>query len=346
MLGPSGFFLPDTSGDTKRDSYDLELIHTSENGFNELYRGCKNGRFFVYKALKKEYRGNNFYEELLKKDFNIGFSLSHIGICQYFGMIDFPTIGNCIIMEWIDGCTLESLIRSGQIDKPLAKKIICDLCDALEYIHRKQIIHRDLKPENIMVTNNGRNVKIIDFGLSDADSYNILKAPAGTKFYASPELIAGEQIDSRSDLWSLGLIIKELSRSYGHIVSRCLQRDKAKRFASADEIRKAVEKASARRIRNLVLTFSLIIAAAWAAWAVMTGRDTDQEIPAPVIAVPEDSTTAAKRAEPEKDTVTMVNVPETEVKEKTPKAPPQDSGENLDAADLDALFNDAAGLIL
>lgn len=346
MLGPSGFFLPDTSGDTKRDSYDLELIHTSENGFNELYRGCKNGRFFVYKALKKEYRGNNFYEELLKKDFNIGFSLSHIGICQYFGMIDFPTIGNCIIMEWIDGCTLESLIRSGQIDKPLAKKIICDLCDALEYIHRKQIIHRDLKPENIMVTNNGRNVKIIDFGLSDADSYNILKAPAGTKFYASPELIAGEQIDSRSDLWSLGLIIKELSRSYGHIVSRCLQRDKAKRFASADEIRKAVEKASARRIRNLVLTFSLIIAAACAAWAVMTGRDTDQAMPSPVIALPEDSTTAAKRAEPAKDTVTMVNVPETEVKEKTPKAPPQDSGENLDAADLDALFNDAAGLIL
>lgn len=226
MFGPSGFFLPNTSGDTKRDSYDLELIHTSENGFNELYRGCKNGRFFVYKALKKEYRGNNLYEELLKKDFNIGFSLSHIGICQYFGMIDFPTIGNCIIMEWIDGCTLESLIKEGQIDKPLAKKIICDLCDALEYIHRKQIIHRDLKPENIMVTNNGRNVKIIDFGLSDADSYNILKAPAGTKFYASPELIAGEPIDARSDLWSLGLIIKELSRSYGHIVSRCLQRDK------------------------------------------------------------------------------------------------------------------------
>lgn len=346
MFGPSGFFLPNTSGDTKRDSYDLELIHTSADGFNELYRGCKNGRFFVYKALKKEFRGNPLYEELLRKDFNIGFSLSHSGICQYFGMIDFPTIGNCIIMEWIDGSTLESLIRSGQIDKPLARKIICDICDALEYIHRKQIIHRDLKPENIMVTNNGRNVKIIDFGLSDADSYNILKAPAGTKFYASPELIAGEQIDSRSDLWSLGLIIKELSRSYGHIVSRCLQRDKDKRFASADEIRKAVENTSARRIRNLVLIFSLITVAVCAVWAVTTGRNTDQETPAPVAAVPEDSTTAAKRAEPAKDTVTMVNVPETEVKEKTPKASPHNSGANLDASDLDDLFNDAAELIL
>lgn len=338
--------MPDTSGSTDSNSPELELIHTSADGFNELYRGCKNGRFFVYKALKKEFRGNPLYEELLRKDFNIGFSLSHLGICQYFGMIDFPTIGNCIIMEWIDGCTLESLIRSGQIDKPLARKIICDICDALEYIHRKQIIHRDLKPENIMVTNNGRNVKIIDFGLSDADSYNILKAPAGTKFYASPELIAGEQIDSRSDLWSLGLIIKELSRSYGYIVSRCLQRDKDKRFASADEIRKAVEKASARRIRNLVLTFSLITVAALAVWTVMTDKNTHQEIPAPVATVPEDSTTAAKRAEPAKDTVTMVNVPETEVKEKTPKASPHNSGANLDASDLDDLFNDAAELIL
>lgn len=346
MLGPSGFFMPDTSGSIDSNSPELELIHTSADGFNELYRGCKNGRFFVYKALKKEFRGNPLYEELLRKDFNIGFSLSHSGICQYFGMIDFPTIGNCIIMEWIDGCTLESLIRSGQIDKPLARKIICDICDALEYIHRKQIIHRDLKPENIMVTNNGRNVKIIDFGLSDADSYNILKAPAGTKFYASPELIAGEQIDSRSDLWSLGLIIKELSRSYGHIVSRCLQRDKDKRFASADEIRKAVENTSARRIRNLVLIFSLITVAVCAVWAVTTGRNTDKEIPAPVAAVPEDSTTAAKRAEPAKDTVTMVNVPETEVKEKTPKASPHNSGANLDASDLDDLFNDAAELIL
>ncbi len=346
MLGPSGFFMPDTSGSIDSNSPELELIHTSADGFNELYRGCKNGRFFVYKALKKEFRGNPLYEELLRKDFNIGFSLSHSGICQYFGMIDFPTIGNCIIMEWIDGCTLENLIRSGQIDKPLARKIICDICDALEYIHRKQIIHRDLKPENIMVTNNGRNVKIIDFGLSDADSYNILKAPAGTKFYASPELIAGEQIDSRSDLWSLGLIIKELSRSYGHIVSRCLQRDKDKRFASADEIRKAVENTSARRIRNLVLIFSLITVAVCAVWAVTIGRNTDQEIPAPVAAVPEDSTTAAKRAEPAKDTVTMVNVPETEVKEKTPKASPHNSGANLDASDLDDLFNDAAELIL
>ena len=59
MLGPSGFFLPSGPENADTASNDLELIHTSKDGFNELYRVCKNGRFFVYKALKEEFRGNN-----------------------------------------------------------------------------------------------------------------------------------------------------------------------------------------------------------------------------------------------------------------------------------------------
>ena len=56
MLGPSGFFLPSGPENADSASNDLELIHTSKDGFNELYRICKSGRFFVYKALKKEYQ--------------------------------------------------------------------------------------------------------------------------------------------------------------------------------------------------------------------------------------------------------------------------------------------------
>ena len=181
MLGPSGFFLPTEPGNTDNATNDIELIHISEDGFNELYRVCRKGRLFVYKALRKELRGNILYEELLDKDFNIGFSLNHSNICQYYAKITHPAIGNCIVMEWIDGCTLKELIYGGNLNARLSKKIICELCDALDYMHRKQVIHRDLKPENIMVTYNGQNVKIIDFGLSDADSYMAFKEPAGTR---------------------------------------------------------------------------------------------------------------------------------------------------------------------
>ena len=277
MLGPSGFFLPSGPENADTASNDLELIHTSKDGFNELYRICKSGRFFVYKALKKQYRGNLMYEDLLTKDFNIGFSLTHPGLCQYFGKIRHPEIGNCIVMEWIDGCTLEELISSGHIDKMLAEKIICEICDALGYMHRRQVIHRDLKPENILITHNGQNVKIIDFGLSDADSFAAFKAPAGTKIYASPELLAGEPIDNRSDIWSLGVIIREMHPYYRKVADRCLLRDRAKRFASAEEVKNAILHESSRKFWKAVLWVAVCgVLAALAAGVIIKGFEPQQ----------------------------------------------------------------------
>ena len=277
MLGPSGFFLPSGPENTDTSSNDLELIHTSKDGFNELYRICKNGRFFVYKALKEEFRGNLMYEDLLTKDFDIGFSLNHSGICQYFGKICHPVIGNCIVMEWVDGCTLEELISTGNITRPLAEKIICEICDALDYMHRKQIIHRDLKPENILITHNGQNVKIIDFGLSDADSFAAFKAPAGTRIYASPELMAGDAIDNRSDIWSLGVIIGEMHPYYRKVADRCLMRDRAKRFASAEEVKRAVLNEGVRKFWKAVLWIAVCgVLAALAAGIIIKGFEPQQ----------------------------------------------------------------------
>ena len=348
MLGPSGFFLPDAPGSIHTDSQSLELIHSSESGFNELYRGSKNGRFFIYKALKKEYRGNPLYEELLKKEFNIGFSLDHTGICQYFGFIDFPSIGHCIVMEWIDGRNLESLLCEGVVDKTLARKIICEICDALDYIHRKQIIHRDLKPENIMITNNGRNVKIVDFGLSDADSYCSFKAPAGTMAYASPELIAGEKLDARSDIWSLGVIINELSSSFHFISSRCLRRDKEQRYNSAAEVKKAILQEPARKIKRSAAAIIVFMSIAGAVW--MTSVNQESEADKPVTPSPAATMPVPDIATSAQDTVPKP-VPDPAgaaiVKKTTPKnSPTHNSEENLDADALDDMFKNAAELLL
>lgn len=345
MIGPSGFFLPDIDGSTLTYSNRLELIHSSEEGFNELYRGSKNGRFFVYKALKKQYRGNSLYEELLKKDFNIGFSLSHTGICQYYGMIDYPSLGNCIVMEWIDGRTLENLINDGHADSRLVRKIICELCDALDYIHKKQIIHRDLKPENIMITDNGNNVKIIDFGFSDADSYCSFKAPAGTKAYASPELLAGENIDARSDIWSLGVIINELSGRYRHVSSRCLRRDKEKRYSSTAEVKKAVLHESARKIRNLTTIAAVLITAAAVLYTLYINKE--PAIPE-TMHVETEATTAITDTVKTDPAPVPAEVPDEATKRKAPtsEVPQDNSSESLDADALDDLFKDAAELIL
>lgn len=67
-----------------------------------------------------------------------------------------------------------------------------------------QVVHRDLKPGNVVITTNGHNAKILDFGLSDTDSYGILKQPAGTEEYMAPEQRCSHVPDCRNDLFSLG----------------------------------------------------------------------------------------------------------------------------------------------
>lgn len=339
MIGPSGFFLPSGPGSGYHESNDIELLHSSEDGFSELYRVCKNGRFFVYKSLKKEFRGNLLYENLLDKDFNIGFSLSHSGVCQYYAKITHPAVGNCIVMEWIDGCTLEELIRTGAVDSRLCKKIICEICDALDYIHRKQVIHRDLKPENILITHNGLNVKIIDFGLSDTDSYSTLKAPAGTRMYASPELIAGGPVDSRSDIWSLGVIINEMSGKYRHVASRCLSREIEKRYRSAEEVKTCILTTTARKLKISAIVLA-ILGAALFVFFIMSERNEVTEIAEPQASSEDAIATPSPVQKEEVKAEESARKPQT----KSVATPARDN--RIDADELDQLFKDAAETIL
>ena len=348
MLGPSGFFLAPENVDINNN--DIELIHSSEDGFNELYRVCKNGRFFVYKALKPEYRGKAIFEDLMEKDFNIGFTLNHSNICQYYAKIQHPEAGTCIVMEWIDGCTLESLLRSGNISTDLARKIICEICDALDYIHRKQIIHRDLKPENILITHNGQNVKIIDFGLSDTDSYGVLKEPAGTRIYASPELVAGEQIDLRSDIWSLGMIINEINRKYHRVATRCCHREQDKRYASASEVKKAILGEPSRKLK-LAIGWVVVVAAIVAAAALSLNKPThhidttySQTSPIPDSA----ADTISENPSTEKPTEQAPAIKKEPALQPTPitSQPESSKGEKINSQELEDLFNSAAQSIL
>lgn len=236
MYGPSGFFA-DIPEDDSIVSGDLELFRDSPEGFTMLYRCQRSGRFFIYKSLKPGYRGIQTYEDLLRKDFEIGFSLQHPHICQYFAFVNHPDIGNCIVMELIDGEDLGQFL-AGHRERlsAVTDRILTEICDALSYLHRKQVIHRDLKPENIMVTFNGLHPKLIDFGLSDADSFAMLKVAAGTQYYASPELLAGDNVDSRTDIWSLGIIMQEFGRRYRRVSAKCLKRNPADRYPNADSV--------------------------------------------------------------------------------------------------------------
>jgi TolB-like protein len=115
-------------------------------------------------------------------------------------------------MEYLEGKTLTSLIEEQPVVPKLTMEIACQLCEALAEIHRQGIIHRDLKPANIVLDNNQRP-RILDFGIAAvSDDTNLTKTGTtqGTLAYMSPEQIEGTELNSRSDLFSLGVVLYEM----------------------------------------------------------------------------------------------------------------------------------------
>ena len=263
----SGFF--ESPSDALSEPSSLELIHESKDGYSLLLKSSSGGRFRLYKTLKPEFRDKPVYRDLLRKEFSIGIQLEHPNIRRYIDFRSIEGLGEAIEMEWIDGTPLD---ESDIQDRASAVRIIDGLCDALEYVHRKQIIHRDIKPSNILVTHNGLNVKLIDFGFSDADWCSLLKVPAGTQRYASPELKTGGEIDCRTDIYSLGTVIKEiLPWNYG-VARKCMRANPDSRFSSALSVKSALHRRRALSAAAIVAGPLILISIA-AATFISPSRD-------------------------------------------------------------------------
>ena len=236
------------------------LIHSSKNGYSELYKAKRYGKWYVLKRLTDKEKNNIRYQSLLEKEFDIAIQLSHQNIVQTVSLEDIPQLGLCIVQEFIDGITWNDFFSKSNISKKETFRIIGELCDALAYIHNKQIVHRDIKPNNILITRDGHHVKLIDFGLADKDDFDILKEPAGTAAFASPEQQKRNKIDNRSDIYALGKIIQDVSyQSFKikRITKKCLEENPEKRFSSALEVKKKLN--SKTDIIILIITLLLII---------------------------------------------------------------------------------------
>jgi tetratricopeptide (TPR) repeat protein/predicted Ser/Thr protein kinase len=184
-----------------------------EGGMGAVYRAedTKLGRIVALKFLSEksspgaEDRGRFMHEA------RAAAALNHPNICTIHE-IDEHEGRPFIVMEFVEGRSLASLISDGPLKLREAMAIAMQVAEGLNEAHERGIVHRDIKPANIMIAA-GARAKIMDFGLAAANDQTRLTREGttlGTIAYMSPEQARGESIDRRSDIWSLGAVLYEM----------------------------------------------------------------------------------------------------------------------------------------
>ena len=276
MINTSGFF--GSVPDMQPPAHDgLELLQESQSGPYLLLKGHRNDRVVVYKCLQSGHQDDPVQQRILRREYEIGVSLKHPGICETLDWVTLPGYGDAIEMEWIDGEPLDVWL-STHGDAALRARVLCDICDALSYIHHKQVIHKDLKPENILITRSGGYAKILDFGLSDTDSILTGKGPAGTLKYAAPEVVDGRRADALSDIYSLGMIMKDMGPAFSRLARRCTRADRERRYSSVDELRSDLEHVGRRGPLTWLALAAFLLMAGLVLWLVLRRADPVEEL--------------------------------------------------------------------
>lgn len=227
IFGPAGNGIEYDSGYSMPEKF-------AETSSAVLYRVRKAGKYFVIKTPKEE-SGQSI--ALLQREYELSIGKSHPNIVSVFTYEHSTIVGPGIVMEYVDGRTLAEFLAEKPSSAQL-RRVLEQLLQAVSYIHRCGLVHNDIKPDNIMVTRADNSVRLLDFGLSDNDAFYLARTLGCTPQYASPELQArSQEIDTRSDIYSLGVIMKEMFGSrYSRISARCTQHDKEKRYANAEEL--------------------------------------------------------------------------------------------------------------
>ena len=264
-------------------------------GMATVYRGLDQvlGRTVAIKMMLPQYATDPSFAARFKQEAQAAAALQSPYIV---GVYDWGKDGDTyyIVMEYLRGTDLKTGIRNhGALDCRKVAQIGSQICQALSEAHRHDIIHRDIKPQNIMVQPNG-NIKVMDFGIARAKNSHLTadNSVLGTAHYVSPEQTQGKELGPTSDLYSLGIVMYEaatgrvpfdgddaisvalkqvneqpvppsqvnpnVDATLEGIILKCMRKNPAERFQTADELRRVLNDYLAGRIVNLGEATSLI----------------------------------------------------------------------------------------
>lgn len=220
--------------------------HLGSGGMGSVYLAVNTNidQQVAIKVLRPEVARNAALRARFKQEAEMLCSLDHPGIVKFLNYVE-TAEGVFLIIEYVKGMTLEDFIskKNGLIVESKAYPLICEILDAFAYAHSKGIVHRDIKPANIIIQDDG-HIKIMDFGIAQIVSEaNVTdsKAIMGTPAYMSPEQIYGKDIDARSDIYSIGVLIHNMLTGRAPYDSTLLTAQEIKRRVVKDNMPRMAE---------------------------------------------------------------------------------------------------------
>jgi serine/threonine protein kinase len=215
------------SAGTKLGPYEIQSLLGS-GGMGEVYRArdTRLDRTVAIKVLPQYRSSDPQRRQRFEREARAISALNHPNICHLYD-VGSQDGTDYLVMERLEGETLAARLTKGRLPLDLTLRYATEVADALDAAHRRGIVHRDLKPGNIFLTKHGES-KVLDFGLAKleeadaaadtrtagATSPEVLTTPGiamGTVAYMSPEQARGEELDARTDIFSLGAVLYEMA---------------------------------------------------------------------------------------------------------------------------------------